>query len=209
MFGYYALFETNSNEPPVGLIVLERSTGPLRAVLWNHLANAWTFSPDLAAPILYDDRNWDRRERVDRSTAEEIALSLGTELPSEEELHRICEEGEQRARQSADGGVSQDGVPSSELRRDVRDGSNDLAGDRSDSRRGVPGPLRAMIWSHRQRAWMFNPTAAAPFLMDDQRRDQQTEVPRSKAEQIARTLGTQVPSERRCARCATRARQGG
>ncbi len=79
----------------MGLITVEASTGPLRAVLWNHRAKAWTFSPDIAARILYDDRNFDRWTEVDRSRAEEIALTLGTELPSELELHRISNEGEQ------------------------------------------------------------------------------------------------------------------
>jgi hypothetical protein len=95
MFGYHAVYKTDNSEPPIGLIVRERSKGPLRAAIWNHRAKAWTFSPEVAAPFLYDDRNWDRTELVDRSTAEQIALSLGTVLPSEEELHRICEEGDQ------------------------------------------------------------------------------------------------------------------
>jgi len=92
MFGYYALFRTSKTAPSVGLITRQRSTGPLRAVLWNHRAKAWTFSPEIAAPILYDDRNSDRLLRVDRATAEEIARSLGTELPTEEELHQIIEQ---------------------------------------------------------------------------------------------------------------------
>jgi hypothetical protein len=92
MFGYYALFRTSKTEAPVGLITRERSTGPLRAVLWNHRLREWTFSPEIAAPILYDDQNSDRFERVDRPQAEEIARSLGTELPTETELHQIIEQ---------------------------------------------------------------------------------------------------------------------
>jgi len=42
--------------------------------------------------VRYDDRNSDRWSEVDRARAEEIARSLGTELPSEPELHRICGE---------------------------------------------------------------------------------------------------------------------
>ena len=92
MFFYRAIFRTNQEEPPTGLVAVEGSTGPLRAVLWNHRVKAWTFSPEIAAPILFDDRNFDRWTEVDRPTAEEIALTLGTELPSEQELHRIAEE---------------------------------------------------------------------------------------------------------------------
>ncbi len=95
MFFYRAIFRTNREEPPAGLIVVEASTGPLRAVMWSHRGKAWTFSPEIAAPMLFDDRNFDRWTEVDRSRAEEIALTLGTELPSELELHRISNEGEQ------------------------------------------------------------------------------------------------------------------
>jgi hypothetical protein len=91
--GYYALFKETTSEPPGGLIVVERSTGPFRAVMWSHRSTAWTFNPGTAARLLFDDRIEDRFQRVDRARAEEIARTLGTELPSEEELHRICEEG--------------------------------------------------------------------------------------------------------------------
>ncbi len=43
-----------------GLIMVEGSPGPLRAVLWNRRAKAWACSPDIAARSLYDDRNLDR-----------------------------------------------------------------------------------------------------------------------------------------------------
>ena len=94
MFYYHALHHQTLAEPPVSVIVVEGSAGPLRAVLWNTGTSSWTFSPDVVAPILYDDRNFDRWTNVDRRRAEEIARDLGTELPSEEELHRMCEEGE-------------------------------------------------------------------------------------------------------------------
>ncbi len=92
MFYYQALYWRSLDEPPSGLIVVEGSPGPLRAVIWNHRVKAWTCDPDSAAWILYDDRNSDRWSEVDRARAEEIARSLGTELPSEPELHRICGE---------------------------------------------------------------------------------------------------------------------
>jgi hypothetical protein len=44
---------------------------------------------------LFDDRLQDRRARVSRAEAEQIARErLGVDLPSEEELIRISDEGE-------------------------------------------------------------------------------------------------------------------
>ncbi len=60
MFYYRALYWRSLDEPPSGLIMVEGSPGPLRAVLWNRRAKAWACSPDIAARSLYDDRNLDR-----------------------------------------------------------------------------------------------------------------------------------------------------
>jgi hypothetical protein len=94
MFLYRATFRTGQEEPAAGLIAEEPTNGPFRAVVWNHRARAWTFNPEAAASFLLDDRNFDRWTEVDRTKAEEIARTFGTELPTEEELHRMCEEGD-------------------------------------------------------------------------------------------------------------------
>ncbi len=93
MFLYRATFRKDQEESAAGLIAEEPTMGPFRAVVWSHRARAWTFNPEAAASFLLDDRNFDRWTEVDRTRAEEIARTLGTELPSEQELHRISEEG--------------------------------------------------------------------------------------------------------------------
>jgi len=68
---------------------------PLRAVMWSGRRKAWIYAPAIVAMYLFDEEYMDRTARVDRSTAEETARSvLNTELPAEETLRQMCEEGE-------------------------------------------------------------------------------------------------------------------
>src|SRR5262245_17883710 len=95
-FSYYAIYKTEDRSPPpAGLIARESSTGPERLGIWSHRDRGWRFRPEMAAPYLYDDREMDRVLQVDRTTAEEVARENGwQELPTERELHKICELGE-------------------------------------------------------------------------------------------------------------------
>ena len=101
-FGYWAIYETEERVPPAtGVFCEEFSLGPLRAVTWSQAAQTWIFNPGPAARFLFDDQLQDRISQVTRAEAERIALDrFGVPLPSEEELHRICEEGEQAAKAS-------------------------------------------------------------------------------------------------------------
>ncbi|MGH3656417.1 MAG: hypothetical protein ACRDUA_07140, partial [Micromonosporaceae bacterium] len=83
----------DQTEDPIGLIVEETSDGPLRAVILDRRRQEWTFSPDVAAPIMFDVRNRRRWKLISRQEAWSVAQSLGATLPSESELHRICEAG--------------------------------------------------------------------------------------------------------------------
>jgi hypothetical protein len=96
-FGYYAMFQTDQRIPPAtGVFCDEFSLGPLRAVTWSRAAQTWIFNPSLVARFLFDDQLLERTSQVTRAEAERIALDrYGVPLPSEGELHRICEEGEQ------------------------------------------------------------------------------------------------------------------
>jgi hypothetical protein len=68
---------------------------PLRAVMWSNLHRSWVSAPEIAARLLYDDLNFERLRSVNRATAEAAAReSLPAELPSEDELIAIAEEGE-------------------------------------------------------------------------------------------------------------------
>ncbi len=96
VYDYYAIFRTEERIPPAGgLICSEVTNGPVRTVLWDHVDQRWTFDGDVGARFLYDDNYQDRVTSISRAEAERIAREdLGTTLPSEEELHRICEAGE-------------------------------------------------------------------------------------------------------------------
>lgn len=96
-FAYWAIFATEERIPPAtGVFCDELSRGPLRAVMWSREAQTWIFNPGPAARLLFDDQLQDRISQLTREEAETIALQrYGVPLPSEEELHRICEEGEQ------------------------------------------------------------------------------------------------------------------
>ena len=94
-FAYYVVRKKDPTSEPSSLIAAwVDATTPLRAVLWSVPRKAWIYAPGPAAGMIYDDRHRDEVQPVDRQTAERIAReSLEQELPSEEELHRICEEG--------------------------------------------------------------------------------------------------------------------
>jgi hypothetical protein len=95
-WGYHLVWPTDPTSEPTSLIAAwVAADQPLRAVLWSPPRNRWVSAPAIAARTLYDDLNPATTKPVDRQTAERIALEhLGAELPTEEELHRIAEEGE-------------------------------------------------------------------------------------------------------------------
>ena len=66
----------------------------LQAVLWHTRRKMWMYAPAIGIGYLNDFEYMDRTEQVDRPTAERIAQDLGIELPSEEALTAMCEEGE-------------------------------------------------------------------------------------------------------------------
>jgi hypothetical protein len=66
----------------------------LQAVLWHARRKMWMFAPAIGIGYLNDFEYMDRTRQVDRSTAEREAHNLGIELPSEETLTAMCEEGE-------------------------------------------------------------------------------------------------------------------
>jgi hypothetical protein len=93
MFSYHAVFRMGTTTwPATGLVAVQPSTGPYRAVIWSPRRRVWVFDPQTAALFLFSEESSEQFTTVDRSTAEEIARSLGTELPTEEELHQIIEQ---------------------------------------------------------------------------------------------------------------------
>ncbi len=73
---------------------LQAAEGPLQAVIWSVPRHSWIYAPALAVRFLFDDEYDERSKRVERPEAESIARELlGTELPTDEELRRLCEEG--------------------------------------------------------------------------------------------------------------------
>lgn len=101
-FGYWAIHRAGEpNSPATGLICSEYGPGPFRAVIWSHYQKKWAFNPRAAAPFLFDFEKMDRSTKISRAEAEKLALEkFGVPLPSEEELHRISEEGDQAEKAS-------------------------------------------------------------------------------------------------------------
>ncbi|MDQ3724098.1 MAG: hypothetical protein M3376_13770 [Actinomycetota bacterium] len=67
---------------------------------YNHLTKRWESDPDAVGMYLFGDDFSDSCEEVPRSEAEEEALLVGTNIPSEEELMRISDFAEEQRRRS-------------------------------------------------------------------------------------------------------------
>src|SRR4051812_7222570 len=96
-FGYQAVLESES-DTVTSLIAYEvEMRGPLQAVLWSVPREAWIYNPDVAATFLFDPSYQERIRPLDRAEAERIAReALRTELPTEQTLLEMFEEGERR-----------------------------------------------------------------------------------------------------------------
>ena len=95
-FDYTEILKSDRSGVVSSLIAHQELSGaPLRAVMWSNLHQAWVSAPEIAARLLYDDLNFDRLRRVNRTTAEATAReALPAELPSEDDLAAIVAEGE-------------------------------------------------------------------------------------------------------------------
>lgn len=93
---YHAIYPTpEAVRPATGMICDEVTLGPPRTILWNHVDRIWEFNRRVGASFLFDDEKQERTRVISRSEAEVIAREdLGTELPSEGELHRMSEAGQ-------------------------------------------------------------------------------------------------------------------
>ena len=96
-FAYEAVLKFDGSGTVTSLIAYElQSTLPLRAVLWSVPSQAWIYAPGPASTFLYDPEYEERTRQLDREAAEQLAVTtLGTELPSVEELLALCDYGEQ------------------------------------------------------------------------------------------------------------------
>jgi hypothetical protein len=88
---YYAIYDQDTTKPPPrGIFVMEWETDD--GLIWNHLSKAWRYDPTLIARFIFDVRNLDRFEEIDRATAEQVTLAI-TEgrrtLPDEETIRWI------------------------------------------------------------------------------------------------------------------------
>jgi hypothetical protein len=94
-FGYHVVQKSKTTPDPSSVIAaLVQAGQPLRAVMWSVPRKTWIYAPAIAAGLLYDDQYQREVHPIDRATAEQIARDhLQTELPSEETLREMCEEG--------------------------------------------------------------------------------------------------------------------
>ena len=94
-FGYKTLTKSEDTDE-VGSVMAYRFSEKriLQAVLWHARRKMWMFAPAIGIGFLNDFEYMDRTQEVDRPAAERVARNLGIELPSEETLAAMCEEGE-------------------------------------------------------------------------------------------------------------------
>lgn len=99
--GYHAVQRRRRTHPTSIIIPWMLVGQPLRAVIWDSPRQAWTYDPTTAETLMFDDHFQEEVRPISRTEAEQIAREhLGTELPSEEEIRRICEEGAKQGRNS-------------------------------------------------------------------------------------------------------------
>lgn len=88
------LKETGSTEVTSLVAYSETRSQPLRGIVWDVARKEWIYAPGLIVGLLHDDEYADEQMTVDRATAERLAREfLGTELPSEETILAMYEEG--------------------------------------------------------------------------------------------------------------------
>lgn len=93
-FAYHVVLSTEDSQPASLIASWMEAGQPLQAILWSAADLTWIYAPAIAARRLNDHEYQDTVEPVSRETAEQIAIeALGTELPDEETLHRMCQEG--------------------------------------------------------------------------------------------------------------------
>ncbi|GAA2495062.1 hypothetical protein Ahu01nite_032310 [Winogradskya humida] len=94
-FSYRTILKSDESGLITSIVVHRvQVTGPLEAILWSVPRKAWIYAPALAVRFLFDDQYRERTQSLDRTTAGRIAHDvLETELPSEETLQAMCEEG--------------------------------------------------------------------------------------------------------------------
>ena len=95
-FAYKVILKSDDRSTITSLVAYQAPWDQkLRAVIWSARRREWIYAPGIAAPILYDDQEQDRGRAVDRQTAERISRDvLDTELPTEQELTEMSEQGE-------------------------------------------------------------------------------------------------------------------
>jgi hypothetical protein len=95
-FYYKAVLRSDgSGQVTTVLAYDELDDGRLRAVKWNAPEQAWGYAPAIVSAYLYDPEYQEKAQSIDRPTAERISReSLGSDLPSEEALAEMCDEGQ-------------------------------------------------------------------------------------------------------------------
>ena len=90
MLTYYALYDQSPADPPRGICVMDWRASD--GLLWDHFAKAWSYDPELIGRLIFDERNLDRIEEIDRTKAEQVTLAVteGRErLPDEDTIRWI------------------------------------------------------------------------------------------------------------------------
>ena len=87
-FHYYTVFNREEPEKPLGLMAVNHDDGRLDTIVFNHRSRTWESNPGVVGRFLFGEDYIDEHEEVPRWRAEDVATSLGTAVPSEEEMRR-------------------------------------------------------------------------------------------------------------------------
>jgi len=92
----YELVLADDQETITSIIAYaERPGSGLRGVLWSVPDRRWVSAPAVVSDLLYDESDPVTTRSADRATAERVAREVfQSELPSEQALIDMCEEGE-------------------------------------------------------------------------------------------------------------------
>jgi hypothetical protein len=91
MLNYYFLYQSDyRTEQPVNVFVVSREQG-YHALSWSHREGGWVYDPSAASRMLGADEYRERRQPVDRATAERLTptFTKGEELPDEDTIRWI------------------------------------------------------------------------------------------------------------------------
>lgn len=91
----YYLVRSEYRTGPANVFIVESWLGPVRAVRLDHPSKSWVWDPMTVHLTLMDDMDQEESlvTQLNRTQAEEVAVLLGSDLPSEDRLRHMMQDG--------------------------------------------------------------------------------------------------------------------